>query len=146
VLTIPAPAAFPDKTAFGKSVATKIGGKPAKIKGANSQTAQLEVTPSLAAGTYAIVITDKANGTSQTCSVTIKPPEIDEATYSGTTLTIDGSLFGKKPVVTIDGKKKSGKTVFNPQSGASTTTVNNIKTKPTTVTITTKAGTATYSL
>ena len=146
VITVEAPAAFKRKTSFGRNPKAKIGGKPAKMTGSLAAKAGIEITSSLTAGVYPVEIVDPSNGISKTCSITIVPPEIDEATYSNGTLTIDGTMFGKKPTVAVDGKKKTGKTVFNAQTGASTTTVLKLKAKPTTVTISNKAGTATYSL
>ena len=76
IVTIDAPAAFPARTSFSKGISAKVGGKPAKIKATTSfEKATLELTSAMAAGTYPILIKNGSNGTSQTCSFTVKPPE-----------------------------------------------------------------------
>ncbi|MEI7673071.1 MAG: hypothetical protein WCK00_13250, partial [Deltaproteobacteria bacterium] len=97
------------------------------------------------AGTHPISILSGKTMTNPACDLILVPPRPQTATTSGATVIVDGLYFGKTPTASIGGKKLPSKTVFDPKTGVSRTTIKNPKGLNGLVTITNKLGTGTLS-
>lgn len=124
-----------------------VEGRKAKTVSSNSSLIVFEWNDSkVPAGTHPISILSGKTTMDPACDLVLVPPQPKTAAASGTTVTVEGSHFGKMPTAAIGGRKLSSKTVFDPGTGASRTTIKNPKMLTGTVTITNKLGAGSIDL